>query len=575
MLKLREAIQKKISLWDDLISKAKSDKVAMALLRDKRRWLCKNDLFYLGLLTGHTKFVDPFHRYLCENVSLMNWQVVLNKIMPQTEDLMPIEEICDEPKDLGSPVRLYLLFRSAFKTTISTKLHTIQLLLNFPDIHIAISDNTQNNASDNLESIKNLFLMTALKDLFPECIPKGNEWGNKTGFSVDCRKNFTMTGDNVEAIGIGTEVTGRKFHIFKNNDIVTESSVTNEEQLRQSRDFLELHKYLFVNPTIRIEDFNGTKYHFADAYAVLQEDPTVDKYVQKILTEFPAGEIEWNGKRYNRTVPEMFTIDGIKDLMKDAYKFNCQNMLSPEDPKKVKFTKEMIEIFSHIPDGLNYYLVVDPADSEEKRACYTAMKVIGVDKEDNWYWVDGLFDKIDDRERIDEALALAKKWRVFEVLWENTSFGRTDNRNFERASEKVSREERTWMVRPIPASRISKDDRILGLNDRYSRHKIFWPPKLLYYSRFEGKTIDIVEAQRYEFLGFPLVSHKDLLDAESFMLQIDLIRGKAEPVPMADDLVKIKDHQSRGATAVFRRDWKEWKANNFREPAEAFLDDGL
>lgn len=570
MTKLRKAITGRILEFDEVIASASNAVVGAKLVRDKKRWLCRNDLFFLGQVTGHTKFIDPFHRDLCEKVSLMNWQIVNLGIMPPSEDMLGINEVVDKTDELGKLQRLFLLFRSAFKTTIITKLHTAQLLLNFPDLHIAISHNTQINASDNLVSVKNLFQTTKIKDWFPEYVPKTRDWGNASGFSVACRKNYTMTGDNVEAIGIGTEVTGRKYHIFKNDDIVTDKSVTNEEQLKQSRDYIELHKSLFVNPSIRVEDYSGTKYHFADAYSTLEENPNVETIKIRLLEPDVNGKTDWKQKKHRCVLPELFSEDGIKGLTSDEYIFNCQYQLNPEDPKKIKFTREMIQTFTSIPDGLNYYLVVDPADSDEKRACYTAMKVFGIDAKDNWYWVDGLFDKIDDRERIDEAVRLAGKWKVFEILWENISFGRTDCRNLERRRRELK--EATWQVREINASRISKDDRILGLNDRYSRHKIFWLPTLMYYSKFEGKTIDLVRKQEYEFLGFPLVSHKDLLDAESFLLQIDLIKGDKVEVK-ASKYAHIKNPIQRGITQVFWKEWDKDKENGFASTNEAMAGD--
>lgn len=586
MLKLRNSLEKVTAQFKEAIKNAKDETVASELFTKMHRCLCRNDLFHLGKVTGHQRwskgqmkgFVVPFHRDFCDKVSLMNWQIVHKGLMPKHPDMLNMEDVVDSPKGLGKTRRLFLYFRSAYKSTIVTKLHIIQLLLNFPDIHIFISHNTQINASDILVSIKKLFLTTDLRILFPEYIVREKDWGNQTGFSVACRKDFAMTGDNVEAIGINTEVTGRKAHVFKNDDIVTQASVSNEEQLRQSNVYLEIHKSLFVNPSLLIEDYSDTKYHFADATTTLEEDPDVETIKIRLLEENPQGDILWQNKKHICILPEHFTKEGIgkeqvSGLMKDPAIFNLQYMLNPKNPVKIKFTPEMIQYFSHIPDGLNYYLVVDPADSEEKRACYTAMKVMGVDSNDNWYWVDGIFDKIDDRERIDEAIRLAIKWRVFEVLWEYLSFGRTDARNFERASRLIATHLRTWTTpREIKAMRISKDDRILGLNDRYSRRKIFWPPKLMYYSKFEGKVIDIVQAQEYEFLGFPLVSHKDLLDAESFMLQIDLIRGDRMKQPEPSKFAHIKDPLQRGATEVFWRDWEKWKENGFAEPSMAIRD---
>lgn len=578
MIKLRQSIEEKIKLWDKAIGNASNSKIGIQLLKDKKRWLCRNDLYYLGMITGHSEwaegdvkgFVPRLHKELCDIVSLMNWQIVQKGLLEKHPDMLEIEDVVDAPDELGRTRRLFLYFRSAYKSTIVTKLHTIQLLLNFPNIHIFIAHNTQINASDILISIKRLFLAAGLRNLFPEYIPETRDWGNNTGFSVACRTDTIMTGDNVEAIGINTEVTGRKAHVFKNDDIVTEKSVTNDEQLRQSKLYLETHKSLFVNPSLLIEDYSDTKYHFADATTILEEDIDVKTFKVPLLKNDINGEIIWQNEKYSCVLPEHHTKEGIgkegvSGLMKNPDVFNLQYMLNPESPRRKKFTKDMIVTFQHISDGLNYYLCVDPADSEEKRACYTAMKVFGIDNDENWYWVDGLFDKIDDKARIDEAIHLAKKWNVFEVLWENLSFGRTDQRNFERASREIKN--RTWQVRPINASRISKDDRILGLNDRYSRRKVFWPPKLLYYSRFEGKTIDLVEAQEYEFLGFPLVSHKDLLDAESFLLQLDIIPGDRVSPKETSKFAHIKDPVQRGNTEVFWHYWP-WDNQHLENPAK-------
>lgn len=573
MIKLRQAIENKSQLFDKKFLEAKNNVQAALILREKKRWLCKNDLYFLGTLTGHSKFIEHFHKSFCDKVSLINWQVINKGLFKQPEDLLTIDEVVDNVSELGKSRRLFLKFRSAFKSTIVTKISIVQLLLNFPDIHIAISHNTQINASDILVSVRNLFLTTELKKLFPEYIPRTKDWGNTLGFSVANRKDFVMTGDNVEAIGINTEVTGRKYHIFKNDDIVTEKSVTNEEQLRQSLQFIEMHKSLFVNPSSPIEDYSDTTYHFADATIMLQEDADVETDLQKLLEEDTQGDIVWQNKKYRCVLPELFTPEGIgkegvSGLMKDVDIFNLQYMLNPQSPRKVKFTRQMIRTFTSIPKGLNYYLVVDPADSEEKRACYTAMKVIGIDSEENWYWVDGVFDKIDDLQRIEEAVRLAQEWNVYEVLWEKLSFGRTDCRNLERRRREIPNAK--WQVREISASRISKDDRILGLNDRYSRGKVFWAPKMYYYSHFEGKTIDIVQAQIYEFLGFPLVSHKDLLDAESFLLQIDTIKGDKVSVE-SSKFSHIKDPIQRGNTEVFWNDFNTWKENGFRTPEQMAL----
>ena len=76
----------------------------------------------------------------------------------------------------------------------------------------------------------------------------------------------------------------------------------------------------------------------------------------------------------------------------------------------------------------------------------------------------------------------------------------------------------------------------------------------------------------YEFKSFPLCSHKDLLDAQSFMLQIDLIKGDKAKQPEPSKFAHIKDPLQRGATEVFWRDFEIWKKNGFKEPNEVYAD---
>ena len=59
MLKLRQAIETKVSQFNEAIKSAKSENVALELLRDKKRFLCQNDLFYLCCLTQNYEIAKP------------------------------------------------------------------------------------------------------------------------------------------------------------------------------------------------------------------------------------------------------------------------------------------------------------------------------------------------------------------------------------------------------------------------------------------------------------------------------------------------------------------------------------
>ena len=95
-MKLRKSIEEKVKKFDQAIREA-SPKVGMKLVRDKKRWLCRNDLFYLCCLTGNTKIEGwkSFYQPFCDEVSLMNWKVVHSGMHPPSEGMLTLEEAVD------------------------------------------------------------------------------------------------------------------------------------------------------------------------------------------------------------------------------------------------------------------------------------------------------------------------------------------------------------------------------------------------------------------------------------------------------------------------------------------------
>ena len=521
MINLRKAINDVSERYDLAIAEAKSDKVALVLLREKKRFLCRNDLFYLCKITGNDKIAEnpEYYEPFCDEVSLMNWQVVRKGIQPKHPEMLKIEDVTDTPdEDLKFVQRLYLAYRTFYKTTIISKVHSLQLLLNFPNIHFPLVHNKQENASDNLVAIKNYFLTTEIGKLFPEYIPEGKEWGNMSGFSVAVRTDWGRTEENIEAIGVDTEITGRHWQLAKKNDLVTDKSVNTEEQIRKTLEWDERFNIgHFDNPETPLQDYEGTRYHFADRYSTLKNNPNVK------LIEIPLLK---DGNPQNLTVenisnPKRFTPDGVKMMQADMWTFMCQHILKPEDPERMQFKMEMIQYFGVIPD-CNYYLLVDPASKRKKRSDFTSMIVVGVDSENNKYIVDGVRDKLNPKQRIDLAISLALKWAIKGCGWEAIAFQETDCYYLE---EERRKQRIFFTLTEIKSHVVSKEDRIRSLVPEYSLHKWFWPGKgsVVKYSFYNGRNYDLTEEMEFEFIQFPLCEHDDLLDTMSFLNKLSII----------------------------------------------------
>jgi hypothetical protein len=526
--KLRSAINTVSASYDRVIKSASSEKVALLLLREKKRWLCRNDLFYLCGVTGNTRIsqMPEIFQPFCDEVSLMNWEVVRCGLHPKSEEMVRVQDV---DSDEIARQRMYLCYRAFFKSTIVTKVHSLQLLLNFPNIRICLLHNKQDNSSDNLMTIKNFFRSTEVGKLFPECIPSGKEWGNLSGFSLANKTDVARSEENIEAIGVGTEITGKHWDVAKKDDMVTEDSVTTEEQIKKTSDYDDRFNVgHFTDSKYKIQDYSGTRYHFADLYSKKLSIPSM-----KII-QIP---LETNGIP---THPSRFSVDDIKKIKEDVlpWVYNCQMQMKPEDPARMQFNKGMIQYWDRLPDNLNYYLLVDPASAKKKRSDYTAMKVVGVIKNDKGqrlkFIADGLRDKLNPHQRVNSAIDLIKLWKCKGVAWEAIGFQETDCVYLE---EKRRQEKLFFDVTEIKSHQSAKEDRIRSLVPQYINHEWLWAPrgKIVKLSVFDGKSYDLTEVQEYELEKFPLGEHDDMMDCDTFINRIstieDVIRDKTPEPP--------------------------------------------
>ncbi|MDI6732336.1 MAG: hypothetical protein QME16_00185 [Planctomycetota bacterium] len=466
----------------------------------------------------------------------MNWQVVRLGLHPPSEFMLTPEETEFDERIQ----RLYLCHRGFYKTTIVIKVHSLQLLLNFPNIRMVLVHNIQTNSSDNLQVVKSYFLNTPIKTLFPECIPKSKEWGNLGGFSLANKTDFSRSEDSIEAIGVGTEITGRHWDLSKKDDMEHQDSVSTKEQLRKTRDYDDrFNAGHFSNPKYKLQDYSGTRYHFNDLYSVKKDDPAIK------LIEIPLEDGLGNPTHTERFIRSDIAI--IKSGLA-PWVYNCQHLLKPEDPARMQFKKEMIQYYTALPRECNYYLLVDPASRKKKRSDWTVMVIIGLVKSDNRikkFIADGLRDKLDPKQRVDLAIALAKKWNIKSCGWEAVGFQETDCFYLEETRRK---ERMFFTIEEISSSMVSKEDRIRSIIPDYANHNWFWPQKgvIERMSFTDSRKYDLTTEMEFEMLQFPLCEHDDLLDTMTFINRISTV------APDEVKIVESRDEMTFGEYSKLR-----------------------
>ena len=473
--------------------------------------LGKRSLFFLARHILNYELIDEFHRPLCDEISEIN-DYILYKVHPEDFAFKP-----PFPRQ-----RLWLWARGHLKTTLITIAHSIQLVLLNPNIRILISHNKLENAKGVLSQIKWHFTRNrTFRRTYPEFCPKANkdgkiEWGTTEHCTVPNRTR--VYGEpTIDTAGVDTTKTGRHYDYMKKDDIVWEKSVTNEEQLEATRTWDSLTIPMFDNAEEALQDYIGTRYHFADIYSHLLKTE-----IKKSI--IPAwndnGEIAWK---------ERYTKDGLEKIMKDKlmspYVFYCQYLLQPTDPEHMEFKEEWL-IYREIPvsEQWTFYVMVDPAGEKKKTSDYTVMVVVGIDEKGKYHLVDGIRDKLYLHERIKKLADLVKKWKPFRVSYERIGM-QADLQEIDRLKKEGKFPYITIDEVKLSAKE-TKNDRIRGLQGIFSSEAITIPKELKFFSTYHKELQDFIQAFMYEFLQFPMSEHDDILDTLSQITRLNIIRGK-------------------------------------------------
>lgn len=174
--------------------------------------------------------------------------------------------------------------------------------------------------------------------------------------------------------------------------------------------------------------------------------------------------------------------------------------------------------------GMNIYIIVDPASgkksgSKNRSAMvagdqdYTAMVVVGLHSDQNYYVLDLVRDRLNPTERIDKLFELHTKWRSTsgntpKVVYEDYGM-QSDIFYLEKAMKQKNY--RFPLVKV--GGRIKKEDRIRRLIPLFE-NQVIYLPTVINYTTIDGQRIELVkELIDNEMMTFPVGKHDDMLDA--------------------------------------------------------------
>jgi predicted phage terminase large subunit-like protein len=243
----------------------------------------------------------------------------------------------------------------------------------------------------------------------------------------------------------------------------------------------------------------------------------------RIYPATPNGELDgkavfWSQEHYETKVREYGT-----------YTASCQLLQNPLADKQKGFNRADLRFYDRMGESGrgNRYIIVDPANEKRKKSDYTAMGVIELGQDENFYLVDGVRDKLNLEERTKILMHLHRKWRARDggvikgVYYEK--YGKDADIQHIKWAQK--QENYRFDIQELVGS-MSKTDRILRLQPQFEQHRWYFPYHL-YYQDWQGKDKDLIEQFLVEeFDCFPVPVHDDFLDMLARVNDIDLIWPK-------------------------------------------------
>jgi len=160
---------------------------------------------------------------------------------------------------------------------------------------------------------------------------------------------------------------------------------------------------------------------------------------------------------------------------------------------------------------MHLYMLCDPANKKHKKSNYTALWVVGLGEDRNFYFVDLVWDKLDQEERYNMAVEKHKRWhpisRVRNTYWEQYGLA-TDTEYIERRQKQ---DQYRFNITPMGGTEVQKEERIKGMIGVVKQGAVYFRAGIM--GLHDGKMIDLTNKFiQDQLLRWPAVRTDDPID---------------------------------------------------------------
>lgn len=477
---------------------------------------------YDALFDGIERLRDPEYRAVCRYLCRTDLFFLLAWGLNRKDAMHPwIMARCKEVQETPNGC-LDLWAREHYKSTILSFALPIQDILSSHgdeplekwsgiEVTNCILSHTRPIAKGFLRQIKREFEANdKLRDLFPDVIwanphKDAPKWSEDDGIILMRKSNPKES--TIEAWGlVEGQPTSKHFNILTYDDVVTQGSVNTPEMIKKTVEAWEMSVNLGSKVTYRRAA--GTIYHYNDAYRQFMKRGTMKVRCYPCTDD---STISGNPVlKSKEQIAELYKLMGPRT-------FASQMLLNPVADDIGSFDEKDVQYHANASaDGLNLYLLCDPANQKRKGSDFTVMMVIGLGADHNIYIKDMIRDRLNLTEREEAFTNLHKKWMPIACGYEQVGM-QSDIQHIEYVQNQHNYR---YKITPLGQSG-DKNARIGKLEPLFSAKRIYFPRRCLK-TNYQGITEDLTDVFiNEEFKAFPVSTHDDMLDTLAMLLHPD------------------------------------------------------
>lgn len=407
-----------------------------------------------------------------------------------------------------SKKKALLLPRGHLKSTLVTVAYTIQTILKNPNARVLIANQVWDMSRRFLGEIKAQLEGSQLKHLFGEF--QSARW-NADDVIVKQRMK-PLKEPTILTTGVEAETTGGHFDLILLDDLTGLQNSSTPEQREKTKRFRRSMINLLEPGGTLVEI--GTRWHLDDTFSVIfeKEKRYYDVMVRKVVEDGKIIFPKHFSKKFDPITKDWTAVPGencmdyvqhLKESMPiDEYMAQYEN--NPISSENQLFKEGMFKYWTKRPEGLYVGMAVDLAISQRTEADYTAIVVLGMDKDWNLYVLDYMRGHWLPTDIVNNVFDMQSKWKPHTVGMEINGFQRTLKTAVEEEMRRRGQYFGVDEIRSGPEK--SKEGRIKSLEPFYRRMAVY------HSAWMKGKEMET------ELLTFPKGRHDDIVDAMAMAL---------------------------------------------------------